>query len=286
MLKTEEVFIAGAKANPVTKIVPTRKVERVVGYRNLDELRQKIDKFSFRATKDQCLDLPPKIYETVTVQMSDEQQAAYSSMKKYALSRVSDTQWATAKNAVGVLMKLHQITLGQLIDEQGVTHQLPCNNLEVLSDVIDEMIGKVAIWCPYRHSVASIVNHLRKRYPERVVVEYHGGVPVGLRPHIVKAFQDEDADFFVGTQATGGYGITLTNCRNVIYYGNSFDLEHRLQSEDRFHRDGQHWPVTYVDFVTPRTVSTKILKVLQAKKDIAHELMGDGLQKWLEVDDE
>ena len=68
---------------------------------------------------------------------------------------------------------------------------------------------------------------------------------------------------------TGGYGITLTAASNVIYYSNSYDLEKRLQSEDRAHRIGQHKPVTYVDLIAEKTVDEKIIKALR-KKLILH----------------
>ena len=64
----------------------------------------------------------------------------------------------------------------------------------------------------------------------------------------------------MGNTQTGGYGITLTAASNVIYYSNSYDLEKRLQSEDRAHRIGQHKPVTYVDLIAEKTVDEKIIK--------------------------
>jgi len=70
---------------------------------------------------------------------------------------------------------------------------------------------------------------------------------------------------FVGNPRTGGYGLTLTAANLVVYYSNSFDLEVRLQSEDRAHRIGQTSKVTYVDFITPGTVDEHIVKALRTK---------------------
>ena len=71
---------------------------------------------------------------------------------------------------------------------------------------------------------------------------------------------------------TGGYGITLTAANTVIYYSNGYDLEKRLQSEDRAHRIGQHKPVTYVDILAEETVDEKIVKSLRKKINIASEV--------------
>jgi len=87
--------------------------------------------------------------------------------------------------------------------------------------------------------------------------------------------------FFVGQPKTGGYGITLTAANTVIYYSNSYDLEIRLQSEDRAHRIGQSNKVTYIDLVSPGTIDEKILGALRSKIDIAGQVLGEDVQDWL-----
>ena len=87
--------------------------------------------------------------------------------------------------------------------------------------------------------------------------------------------------FFVGNPRTGGYGITLTEAKLVIYYSNSFDLEVRLQSEDRAHRIGQKNNVTYVDLLCPGTVDEKIVQALRDKIDIAGMVFKEDVRAWL-----
>ena len=99
------------------------------------------------------------------------------------------------------------------------------------------------------------------------------------RQYYRDAFQnDSKVRFLVGTPSTGGYGITLTAANTVdekIYYSNGYDLEKRLQSEDRAHRIGQHKPVTYVDILAEETVDEKIVKSLRKKINIASEVLGE-----------
>ena len=85
----------------------------------------------------------------------------------------------------------------------------------------------------------------------------------------------------VGTPQTGGYGITLTQANTVIYYSNGYDLEKRLQSEDRAHRIGQTKSVTYVDLIAEDTVDENIVKALRKKINIASEVMGEELRDWI-----
>ena len=87
--------------------------------------------------------------------------------------------------------------------------------------------------------------------------------------------------FIVDTTQTGGYGITLTQANTVIYYSNGYDLEKRLQSEDRAHRIGQTKSVTYVDLIAEDTVDEKIVKALRDKINIASEVLGEDLKDWI-----
>ena len=73
----------------------------------------------------------------------------------------------------------------------------------------------------------------------------------------------------------------LTTVSTVVYFSNNFDLEVRLQSEDRAHRIGQTKSVTYVDLMVPGTVDEKIVKALRSKIDIANEVLGEELKDWL-----
>ena len=73
------------------------------------------------------------------------------------------------------------------------------------------------------------------------------------------------ADFLQAIHKTGGYGITLTAASTVIYYSNNYDLEKRIQSEDRAHRIGQKNPVLYIDMMSKGTVDEKIIKALKTR---------------------
>jgi SNF2 family DNA or RNA helicase len=68
----------------------------------------------------------------------------------------------------------------------------------------------------------------------------------------------------------------------MVYYSNSYDLEVRLQSEDRAHRIGQTSNVTYIDLVSPKTIDEKIIKALRDKINIASEVLGEKARAWLD----
>ena len=99
----------------------------------------------------------------------------------------------------------------------------------------------------------------------------------------METFQDRQSEsrFLVGHPKTGGFGLTLTAANTVIYYSNSYDLELRVQSEDRAHRIGQENKVTYVDLLSPGTIDEKIVGALRSKIRIADQILGEDVRKWL-----
>jgi SNF2 family DNA or RNA helicase len=107
------------------------------------------------------------------------------------------------------------------------------------------------------------------------VVEYHGGVKTADREAAVDAFQRGEADAFVGQPQSGGIGLTLTNAGTVIYYSNDFNLETRLQSEDRAHRIGTRNNVVYIDLTATGTIDESIARSLQRKSGLAANVLGD-----------
>ena len=73
----------------------------------------------------------------------------------------------------------------------------------------------------------------------------------------------------------------MTAANTVIYYSNSYDLEIRLQSEDRAHRIGQKNAVTYIDIVSPNTIDEKVLNALRDKVSLAGKVLGEEVKGWL-----
>ena len=259
-----------------------RRVQIISSYKNLNELEEILKVFSYRVQKKDCLDLPKKIFINRIVELSQEQKNAYSTMKSAALALLKG-KMTTAPHALTQLMRLHQITCGHLKSDDGTITNLKHNRIEELVDVLSEMEGKVIIWANYIHDIEEIVKRIKKEYGDDSIVQYYGATSSDDRQKAIKKFQDPNSSvkYFVGNTQTGGYGITLTEASNVIYYSNSYDLEKRLQSEDRAHRIGQKKSVTYVDFIAEKTVDEKIVKALRKKINIASEILGDTLKEWI-----
>ena len=269
-------------ANMIDRNFGGRRVQLIGSYKRLDELADKLKGFSYRVLKDDCLDLPDKVYIRREVDLTDEQSKAYSTMKSAALALLKG-KMATAPHVLTQMMRLHQITCGHLKNDDGSITEVKSNRIKALLEVLDEVEGKVIIWANYVYDIENIVKVITDEFGADSIVQYYGAISSEQRQENIEKFQDPNskARFFIGNPQTGGYGITLTCANTVVYYSNGYDLEKRLQSEDRAHRIGQTKSVTYVDFIAPKTVDEKIVKALRKKMNIANEIMDEDWREWI-----
>ena len=261
--------------------VQGRSIQVVDKFQNLAELSDTLKNFSYRVLKEDCLDLPDKIYMKRQINLTPDQNKLYDQMKKEALAILNGKR-VTTVNALTQLMRLHQITCGHFTADDGTTQPIKNNRIDELMDVLEEIEGKAIIWAHYQYDIKSIIKEIVKVHGPGSIVDYYGLTPQDERQKNIKKFQDDPrCRFIVGTPSTGGYGITLTAANTVIYYSNGYDLEKRLQSEDRAHRIGQKKSVTYVDINAENTVDEKIVKSLRKKINIASEVLGEELKSWI-----
>lgn len=271
-----------AKFADMVKITAgNRAFTKITGYRNLDELNRLMQPWSSRRTKDECLDLPAKVYQTCEVELTDEQKKHYKTLKDEAIATLQG-RVVTAPIVLTKLLRLHQLVCGHLTTDDGKVIDIPNNRIQALVDILEETQGKVIIWANYVADIKAIVEAVSQGFPEARVVAYYGAVNSEDRQEAVRAFtEDSGCRFFVGNTATGGRGITLTAASTVVYYSNDYNLENRQQSEDRAHRIGQTRSVTYVDLISPKTVDERIVTALKQKRKLSAEVLGDEWKEWL-----
>ena len=259
------------------KTFGSRSFNDIVGYKRLDELNGILTQFSARTLKKDCLDLPDKIYVKRNVALTSEQTTIYEQMRRFALAQLERGELATTASVLTQLMRLQQICCGYLESDEGRLQVLDSNRITELMNVVEENSGKAIIWCNYVYGIQEIIKNLTAVYGADSVAAYYGATKQEDRQDIVKRFEDPDSPlrFFVGHPKTGGYGITLNEASTVIYYSNSYDLESRLQSEDRAHRIGQKKSVTYVDLIAPDTIDEKIVEALRNKINLADQVLNE-----------
>lgn len=255
----------GGRGHP--QIVKRDKDGRPI-FRNTDKLARLMSPHTFRVTKDQCLDLPAKIYQTHYFDLPPKHQRAYNELKRELRFEREDGQ-IDVFTALTIINKLRTVTSGFILVD-GEPQQLDATQrMNALTDLIEDAAGQIIVWASFREELRQLAIELK----EHGVVTYHGGTSQKDREHAVDDFQSGKARIFIGNPAAAGVGLTLTAAQTVIYYSCSYSLEERLQSEDRCHRIGTRHSVLYIDMVARGTIDEKIAQSLQAKQSIAAQIV-------------
>jgi len=261
----------------------SQSFQQIVGFKNLGELTQNIDRFSFRVLKKDCLDLPEKIYTVRYVTLTDEQAKMYSLLQEQAMLLFDDGEMVSAPAVITQMLRIQQVMSGHLKTDDGEMKYFPSRRMDALEEITEEHQGKAIIWSRFRYDIIQITEMLNKKYGKGSAASYFGDTSDDDRATAVLNFQNPDHPlrFFVGNPATAGYGLTLTEANLVVYYANDFNLETRIQSEDRAHRIGQKNNVTYVDLISEGTLDEKIVESLRNKINIGAKVLGEEAREWL-----
>lgn len=262
--------------------------KQVTGTKNEDELRRVMGEHTMRATKDEWLDLPEKIFPPPRViDMSKVQKDAYHSMAAdfiVMLEKMNGDELdsVSANMVVTQLIKLQQVASGFIIDEQGKPQDLvpPEKNprLNEVESVVNDASGKVLIFCKHRYSATKLIDRMNKYGCSYLI----GGMKEDEVAHQKATFNCAGGNRVLVTQlSVGGVGHTLLGapgqdrCSTTVFYENDFSLGNRMQAEDRNHRHGQDRAVVYVDFVSS-PIDEKVIKALQKKLDVVKRLIDGG----------
>ncbi len=253
-----------------------------VAYRNEDELAALIEPYSFRVLKKDCLDLPDKLYLPERhVELTDEQRRVYDDLVNQATAELDGGGYVSADRRITQVMRLRQVCGGFVGEDGGGVRALKSRRVEALMEVLEEQVGKVVVWFSFVPELLAVAEALVKEYGAAAVALFYGGNAATRHGDEARWKGDPTCRFMLSTQASGGVGNNWTMGNLSVYFSNTFDLEHRAQSEDRTHRDGLVGTATYLDLVCHGTVEDKILDALRRKMDVASVLMGDGYRSWL-----
>lgn len=293
------------KSGEASKRVPqiiARDGDGMPLYRNLEKLNRLISKHSFRVLKSECLDLPEKIYDSIPFEMTPRQEEIYKKMERERRAElhkfidqieregrrhgIDEEQARLASrelivaNKLAAMAKLQQITCGYMKLEDGEVIRMFKNVMDnprnaAMMSVLEDIEGPVLFWAPHRDKISQIIECLREGYEDATIYRYDGETKQADRMRFVDDFQAGKARFFVLNPASAGTGLTLTKAENAFYYSNSFNLEHRLQSEDRNHRIGTEGHVRYYDLEAIGTIDRRIVESNQMKKRLADAITGD-----------
>jgi SNF2 family DNA or RNA helicase len=192
---------------------------------------------SVRFTRDECMDLPPLMYETRQVSLTKEQNKAYNEMLT-RLRTQADSGAITAVNEAVKLGKLIQIACGVVYADDGTEVTIPSSpRIQETKDIISAAEGKVIVFVPYVSSVKMVSRELAKHFTVETI---YGGVSKNERDRIFGDFQKgKDLKVIVAQPAAMSHGLTLTAASTIVWYSCVTSNETFEQANGRINRPGQ-----------------------------------------------
>jgi SNF2 family DNA or RNA helicase len=241
-----------------------------------DLLMQGFRNKAFFIRKQDVLDLPEKVYEIKYYGLTPEQKRYIKQLKEDALAQVEHTQEYITASMHNFLAVCSGFVRAKF-DANAVEYQEPKliefkqnPKLELLETIIESMDDRqLIIFCSYHKEMEMISALLEKM--KITFTTRSGRLSVENNEKSLKSFVDGDFQVLLATVQSTSVGLTMVNCDTVIYFNNTYDLMHRLQSEDRIHRIGQKNTCVYIDLVAENAPDQLLLENLQMKKSNSEE---------------
>lgn len=246
----------------------------IVRAHNTEYLAAKIEPYVYQVTKDECLDLPEKLYERRYFGMTLTQHYWYEETKDEILSECLEDDWSSI-SIFRLFGALQQIVSGfynkKSGDSQGF-YQIENDRINTLIDVVTSIPPqeKVIIWAKYLYDIKQVTEALVTSFGADSVAQFHGSINEAKRAAQVELFRTA-ARFFVATPSSGGHGLTLNEAYYVVFYNNGFKYSERIQAEDRCHRIGQESKVVYIDLICEDSIDGRIMDALDGKGNVVED---------------
>jgi hypothetical protein len=258
-----------------------RAYKKIKGYKNLDELRDKMAQWSSVVTRDDVEGMPELLRTERIVVMSEVQRRAYLEMVSRHLVEIEQGLVVTAADAGARVQKLQQILNGYVKNGDDIIDIDP--DAPIYDALVDEIVGTYPensiVWCRYREDIRRVCKRLK--FEGIPFLEMHGGVPTAKREDIRLQFQNSDRPVvLVGHPAVGGEGKDYSRAHAIIFFSSTPNAIHVSQGEERGTEKWGH-PVTIVRIRTCGTVDDRNWALVDGKVSVADDLSGRGLRDLL-----
>lgn len=250
-------------------------------------LQRAVGPFVLRRLKSEVLaDLPEKTESVVYSQMSPRQRKLYLATQDRLALQVQHMdkggpQGPERLKVLAELTRLRQICCDPRLCldgyEGGSAKLETC--LELVSQARDAG-HRVLVFSQF----ASMLDLIGQRLSAAHVTWFQltGRTSKEARERLVRRFQAGEADVFLVSLKAGGVGLNLTAADVVIHYDPWWNVAAQDQATDRAYRIGQRRDVSVMRLVVEGTVEEKIVRMQEAKRDLAASVLdGEGVRSLL-----
>ncbi len=259
---------------------------RVIGYQNLDQLRERIDPIMLRRQKEDVLtDFPAKTMEHIVFELTKDERTTYDGVRKLIKEELAKMPDMDRRSLA--ILPVKMLRLKQLTDDArllygavgGISGATPptSTKLATLKEMLKPIIAsgeKAIIFTQFAEMAKILFGELTTLGYEPLMI--HGGVDIIERQQAVNNLRDDpDSKVIIMTEA-GAYGLNLQAASYVFHYDAPWSVAKIEQREGRAHRVGQDKPVTVYHLIAKNTIDQYVLKVLSGKRDMSDKILGDG----------
>ena len=251
-----------------------KKYHTISGYKNLEEFENRIMPHVYRVAKEDCLDLPPKVYQKLYVDMTEDQRRRYATVQEEVVSQIAGHE-ITHAVALAKIQKLRQVAAGFLYDADHEAVPIATAKYQELQSLfLESLYGtrKVVVFTSFIAEPDMVVGAVNNLPEKRRVAAYVLPRNPTMRQETVDMWSAHKGGpaVLIANARSGGTGLNLQAADIAIFISNDWRMEDRVQAEDRIHRMGSEVfnKVTIIDILTSGTVDEDILEALQSKRDL------------------
>lgn len=241
---------------------------QIVGYRNLDQLKEQFEDIMLRRLKKDVLDLPDKIYTTEYVEMTPKQAKIYKEVSSEIQNNIDLVE--NAINPLAELIRLRQATGYTGILSSTIQESAKLDRLDELLEEIISNNGKAIIFSNWTSMTNPVYERLKKYNPAIITGETKDRVA-----EQDKFMKDNSCKVIIGTTGAMGTGLTLTAANTVIFLDEPWNRALREQAEDRAHRIGTKGNVNIIFLICKNTIDERIHEIVEEKGKMS-DLLVDG----------
>lgn len=246
----------------------------------VEKLKQKINTFILRRTKDKVLsELPPKTETDIVVELSSEHRKIYDQKLKQAYKYVKnlvDTKKEKQNRfeILKLIIELRQLCCSPLIKDKNFTGEN--TKFSACMDIIEESVAnnkKVLVFTQFLEMINIFESEFKKRNIAFFILS--GKTKKDARMESVKKFNSDNTPVFIASLKAGGVGLNLTGAEVVIHYDLWWNLAVQNQATDRVHRIGQTKSVQVYRVIVENSIEERIIKIQEQKRLLSKNIIND-----------
>ena len=255
---------------------------QIVGWRDQDDLKERISRRSSVVKTADCHDLPPLIIQKHSFALSPAEQKCYDEMRRDMLTIVEDETIAASNKLVSIL-RLRQVTSGFLPLEMGGAFEIGTTRRDLAVELVSDLLAsekRVVVFAWSRHEVEAVHSALdtnRPWGPETAVFKIDGSTPTHVREGYLASFASENPNrmVLVAQIDTVNSGTNaLVGASHAVYLSLTNRGEVFTQSLARLHRPGQTAQKVVAHVLQASgTIDCTMLDCLQGRADEQSALM-------------